>query len=716
MAGSAFRIAGSEVRRFRGLLPVIALIFIVLVPLIYGAIYVTANWDPYNRLSNLPVAIVNHDQPAQARTKTIRAGDDLTHKLVAQHHFDWHTTDAGTARRGLADGRYYLTLTIPSDFSTNLVSAKSFDPRRAKIRLQRNDANGFIIGTVTSSSQNQIEQTVNESVVNSYFRVVFSELSQLKSGLTDASGASKKLASGTKKSHKAAHKLSKGAAKTDKGAQRLHTGAASLSSGLGTADSSASDVSSGLQSLGSNSEDLADGASDVANSTGTLSGSVLPSLTALQKSTSAAAASASRASQALSGVAHTVAGANSSVASDLDQGDVQLNELADKHPGLADDPAYRKLTQRMSSASDRASRAGDNANQQARDVGKINDDLQADNSDISDSISEAKSDITSLNNGAHQVSRGASKLHSGIARASAGADSLADGVSKADKAASKLKKGSGKLATGTDKLKAGNHDLSEGLGRLSSGASNLHKDLKSSAQNVPTVTAGKRSHAAEVLAAPAKVDLTVHNPATFYGRGLAPMFFAIALWVFGITAFLVIRALSNRSRTGRATLFALSLGSWLPPAALAVLGGLVMIGVCWLFLGLDPVRPLAFVGITALGAAAFAGIAQLLRMAFGLPGSAILLVWLIVQLSSTGGTYPPPVLPQFFAAINPYMPMTYLIDAFRLTISGGEMVHLVRDAIILGSITVVAFGLIMLVVARRRRFSRVDLRPALTAP
>ena len=46
-----------ELRRFNGFLPVAALLFALLVPVIYGAVYLSANWDPYGNLKNLPVAV-----------------------------------------------------------------------------------------------------------------------------------------------------------------------------------------------------------------------------------------------------------------------------------------------------------------------------------------------------------------------------------------------------------------------------------------------------------------------------------------------------------------------------------------------------------------------------------------------------------------------------------------------------------------------------------
>jgi putative membrane protein len=59
------------------------------------------------------------------------------------------------------------------------------------------------------------------------------------------------------------------------------------------------------------------------------------------------------------------------------------------------------------------------------------------------------------------------------------------------------------------------------------------------------------------------------------------------------------------------------------------------------------------------------------------------------------------------------MPMTYLIDAFRVTISGGEVSHLVRDVVVLASITVVGFGLGVAMLIRKQRLSMRDLHPPL---
>nr|WP_255543212.1 YhgE/Pip family protein [Bacillus cereus group sp. N6] len=59
----------------------IALIFLLIVPLIYSGFFLAGYWDPYGRLDKLPVAIVNLDKGAAMDEKTIHAGEDFVKNL-----------------------------------------------------------------------------------------------------------------------------------------------------------------------------------------------------------------------------------------------------------------------------------------------------------------------------------------------------------------------------------------------------------------------------------------------------------------------------------------------------------------------------------------------------------------------------------------------------------------------------------------------------------
>ncbi|WP_197511027.1 ABC-2 transporter permease [Tessaracoccus coleopterorum] len=71
---------------------------------------------------------------------------------------------------------------------------------------------------------------------------------------------------------------------------------------------------------------------------------------------------------------------------------------------------------------------------------------------------------------------------------------------------------------------------------------------------IPVLTDHERDDAVSVLSAPVDVSMQVDNPAHVYGRGLAPMFFSIALWVLGISAFFVVRPITGRVLAARAAM------------------------------------------------------------------------------------------------------------------------------------------------------------------
>ena len=73
------------------------------------------------------------------------------------------------------------------------------------------------------------------------------------------------------------------------------------------------------------------------------------------------------------------------------------------------------------------------------------------------------------------------------------------------------------------------------------------------------------------------------------------------------------------------------------------------------------------------------------------------------------------MLPGFFQALHPFMPMSYSIEAFRNAISGGPDQRFWVPVVVLMGVGAVALALDVLVVRRRRRFRMKDLHPALQA-
>src|SRR5437764_13792215 len=106
----AIRLALLELCRFRGPVRRLVPVLLALVPLLYGALYLWSSWDPYGRLSQIPVAVVNSDRSVEINGQQINAGEQFTQQLRTTNTFDWHFTRAAEAHEGLKRGRYYFTI------------------------------------------------------------------------------------------------------------------------------------------------------------------------------------------------------------------------------------------------------------------------------------------------------------------------------------------------------------------------------------------------------------------------------------------------------------------------------------------------------------------------------------------------------------------------------------------------------------------------------
>ena len=57
--------------------------------------------------------------------------------------------DAADAAKGVENGAYYLSLTVPEDFSQRIASSSGDDPQTGALKVRTNDANNYIVGQIS---------------------------------------------------------------------------------------------------------------------------------------------------------------------------------------------------------------------------------------------------------------------------------------------------------------------------------------------------------------------------------------------------------------------------------------------------------------------------------------------------------------------------------------------------------------------------------------
>jgi putative membrane protein len=271
-------------------------------------------------------------------------------------------------------------------------------------------------------------------------------------------------------------------------------------------------------------------------------------------------------------------------------------------------------------------------------------------------------------NAQHKLTDGSKSLSQAVAALTGGLHTLGNGVhtmvnklpddnslkSLAD-GASQLRAGSGALADANLKIRAGTQ-------RLASGVDLLMASLPVSLQRIE----GSAKGMAQSVEPQVEVDAAVQNQ----GSSFAPNVIPAALWLgAGIIAFLVhVRVMPNHAESfSRPAQFA---GKMVVPAIIVLLQALSVFLIVAFVLRINMLHPWAFVATLVAASLAFLSIVFALTRALGDAGKAIAMLFLAVQLSSSGGVLPVELSGGLFARISPWLPMTWVVKAIKASLFG----------------------------------------------
>ena len=225
---------------------IIVMIGISLIPALYNIIFLSSMWDPYGKLSELPVAIVNKDQAATYNDEKLTIGEDMVSNLKDSDSLDFHFVDEGEGERGLRDGDYYMVVTLPSNLSEKASSILTNHPEQMTIDYQTSSGHSFIASKMSDSAMIQIKQTVATNVTQSYTKALFEKMGDLKLGLSQAANASLQLADGSNKLSDGSQTLSTNLQTLAQSSLIFSNGADQLSTGLGSYTAGVNQLNLGL--------------------------------------------------------------------------------------------------------------------------------------------------------------------------------------------------------------------------------------------------------------------------------------------------------------------------------------------------------------------------------------------------------------------------------------------------------------------------------------
>ncbi|MFC4497491.1 YhgE/Pip family protein [Streptomyces ovatisporus] len=667
------KLAALELRRFgRGRLPRAAMAAMMLLPLLYGALYLWSFWNPYERLDKVPVALVNEDRGSEADGERLDAGDSIAEGLRRSDTFDWRETDAADARRGVEDGRYYLSLTVPADFSDRVASSSGENPQTGALKVSTNDANNYVVGQISRTVFSEVRAAASSKASRGFYDKIFVSFSTLHDRTSKAADGADKLGDGIGRAKKGTGELKNGIGRAERGSGTLKDGTERLHDGAGELKKGSRQVADGTRKLAGkvdgvagrvrpfldeHGDDIGKAARDVAR----LSKTLRENLDELPRATGKAAADSRKAADTLARLYRV----RCEGPAELDTSCTQLKKAVDAartSAGVAEDvDDLVKKQKNLDRLDDSLADLHTQANALADRAPHLAEDVDS-----------AVAKIHKLDEGAHKVSAGAAELDAGIGRARSGAAQLDSGL--------------GRLSEGAGTLNGGMYRLADGSSQLSHG-------LHDGAKKIPDYGKKEREARTDVMADPVGLSSAKTHSAPNYGTGFAPYFIPLALWVGAMIAYMLLQPLNKRALAAGAPAGRIALAGWLPVAAIGAAQTGALIAVLHWGLGLQLARPAAAVGFLLLVTACFTAVVQLLNARFGPAGRILVLAMLMLQLTSAGGTYPIQTSPGFFNAVHPYLPMSYVVDGLRHLVTGGDLWPVRRACLVLLAFTVSALVL-----------------------
>ncbi|WP_446897074.1 YhgE/Pip family protein [Clostridium sp. LBM24168] len=154
------------------------LIGMCIMPCLYTLVNVRAIWNPYSsaKLSNISIAVVDKDRGAIFQNRKVNMGDEIVDNLKKNHNIGWKFVDSKEADRGMMYGKYYAEIEIPEDFSSNLSSIITDNPRKAQILYKANTKTSPMGTKITEGAANSLVSSIKSNFIYSVNKTIFSSL------------------------------------------------------------------------------------------------------------------------------------------------------------------------------------------------------------------------------------------------------------------------------------------------------------------------------------------------------------------------------------------------------------------------------------------------------------------------------------------------------------------------------------------------------------
>lgn len=660
----------------------IALIIIIglcFIPSLYAWINIKACWNPYENTSTVPIAIVNNDKGASLDGKKLNVGNDVISDLRKNKSIGWKFVNDKQGSQGVLDGRYYAMIEIPSDFTKDLTSVTTGEPKKPTILYKVNTKSNPVAGKITEVAEETLVNQINSNFIATVNKTIFSSLNTYGKDIADSKDKIIELKKAiiALDEHMdlitfALDSVNNNSTNLTEYLKSIQSTLPQVASGIDSVSNANINTSKNIENIKNNLNDSFDGIKSTLNQINSENNQIKDIVSNLKNSDSVST--------------DTIKTAISQIDSQINNSKTQI------------DAAIKYLNEfNKVKPNDKIDKLIDDLNKIKDGISTEQDQLDSLKNQLGNSVESMKDTLESINSTASQISNNVnSSIDSYDSQVRPALNKTADSLVTSTKDASTLVESSkglvqavndmlGYASKGSNLTAEMTKDLDSKLNEFKSTINLLSTELKKVNDNdldsIIAILQSKPQLMGNYISNPFNLKSEPIYPIANYGSGMAPIYTTLALWVGG----LVLASLLTTEASGfeELTIKEKYLGKMITFVFLAMIQGLI-VGLGDKFvLGVQTESLGLFIFTTVLSSVVFASILYTLVSLFGNIGKAIGIVLMVIQIAGSGGTYPIQVDPLIFRILQPFFPFTYTLSNLREAIAGPLLSTVMFNVVIL---------------------------------
>lgn len=700
----AFQIFRRDIKRlFHNRAAFLIVVGVCILPSLYAWFNIAANMNPYVNTAGIKIAVANEDKGADNVKMSLNAGNTIVSNLKENDQLGWTFVDRQEAIEGVKSGEYYAAIIIPEDFSKSLLSVLSGNIKSPQLDYYINEKKNAIAPKFTDTGATTVQQEINDT----FSSIAAQTISEIVQGSAkDLTGNVNKLnikidsnLLDVKKNIAQYQKVLKDFEITTKESTDLINDTISTLNNVKNAAASGkealADTSSLLKKSRSYVGDFSNAFSENISDGETVFGDIYQSISEKLGSFESKAGKANTTIKSSMNSIEALTEKNKQILNNLEQ--LNTNLGVDDSLSTKVNEEILKLQKQNTSLQEllvslKSGSSGlENALKTAKNTTK---ELKSLSSENKKSLKQYKNNLTQtllpgINNSLDSLSALNGTLSATLSNISPTVDQmqlilkqLRNSLTDTSSALSNTK---GVLVT-----------IDKELGNISSDL----KALQTSGvyEKLLSLRGLDADAISDFMSSPVEIKSETMYAVENYGSGMTPFYTNLALWVGGLILVSIFKQeVDKDEEIHHYSPTSAYMGRWMLYVVVGLIQGFVVSVGDILLLGVQCVHPVRFTLAGMLCSFIYVSLIYAMAITFKHIGKALCVLFIILQIPGSSGTFPIEMTPGFFQALHPLLPFTYGINAMRECIAGMYGNYYIKNLLILTIFIPIAFfiGLVL---------------------